>query len=136
MRTRNLTLLMTDVKGSTERQSRSSRREIEEELLRHRALLSPIFQAFGGRTVKTMGDAFLVAFESPTDAVHAAVQVQRALAEQNASTHDPARATHVRIAISTGEVSVDDDGDVFGEPVNLASRLEGIAEAGTIYLTE
>ena len=80
MRTRNLTIVLTDVKGYTERQSRSSRREIEEELFRHRTLLAPIFSAFGGRVVKTMGDAFLVAFESPTDAVHASVQVQKALA--------------------------------------------------------
>ncbi|MFO0933785.1 MAG: adenylate/guanylate cyclase domain-containing protein [Planctomycetota bacterium] len=136
MRTRNLTLLLSDVKGYTERQSRSSRQEIEEELVRHRTLLQPIFEGFGGRVVKTMGDAFLVAFESPTDAVHAAVQVQKALDAQNARVADPARATHVRVAISTGEVTEDEAGDVFGEPVNLAARLEGIAEAGTIYLTE
>jgi class 3 adenylate cyclase len=136
MRTRNLTLLLSDVKGYTERQSRSSRQEIEDELVRHRTLLQPIFEGFGGRVVKTMGDAFLVAFESPTDAVHAAVQVQKALDAQNAGVADPARATHVRVAISTGEVTEDEAGDVFGEPVNLAARLEGIAEAGTIYLTE
>lgn len=136
MRTRNLTLLLSDVKGYTERQSRSSRQEIEEELVRHRTLLQPIFEGFGGRVVKTMGDAFLVAFESPTDAVHAAVQVQKALDAANARVADPARATHVRVAISTGEVTEDEAGDVFGEPVNLAARLEGIAEAGTIYLTE
>lgn len=136
MRTRNLTLVLTDVKGSTERQSRSSRREIEEAIVGHRRCLQPIFEAFSGRVVKTMGDAFLVAFESPTDAVHASVQVQRALATENARLDDPEKATHVRVAISTGEVTVDDDGDVYGEPVNLAARLEGIAEAGTIYLTE
>lgn len=136
MRTRNLTLLLSDVKGYTERQSRSSRQEIEEAVVRHRTLLQPIFEGFGGRVVKTMGDAFLVAFESPTDAVHAAVQVQKALDAENARLADPARATHVRVAISTGEVTEDEGGDVFGEPVNLAARLEGIAEAGTIYLTE
>lgn len=136
MRTRNLTLLLSDVKGYTERQSRSSRQEIEEAVVRHRTLLQPIFEGFGGRVVKTMGDAFLVAFESPTDAVHAAVQVQKALDVENARLADPARATHVRVAISTGEVTEDEGGDVFGEPVNLAARLEGIAEAGTIYLTE
>lgn len=136
MRPRNLTILLSDVKGYTERQSRSSRREIEDEVRRHRDLLAPIFSGFGGRVVKTMGDAFLVAFESPTDAVHAAVQVQKALAAENTRRADPAAATHVRIAISTGEVTVDEHGDVFGEPVNLAARLEDIAEAGTIYLTE
>ena len=136
MRTRNLTIVLTDVKGYTERQSRSSRREIEASLRRHREVVAPALEAFGGRIVKTMGDAFLAAFESPTDAVHAAVQVQKALAAQNAALADPAQATHVRVAISTGEVSEDDDGDVYGEPVNLAARLEGIAEAGTIYLTE
>ncbi len=83
-----------------------------------------------------MGDAFLVAFESPTDAVLASVQVQKSLAVENARTEDPTDALLVRIAISTGEVNVDPSGDVFGEPVNLAARLEGIAEAGTIYLTE
>src|SRR5262245_31725183 len=136
MRTRNLTIVITDVKGYTERQSRSSRREIEEALVRHRALLAPIFRAFGGRIVKTMGDAFLVAFESPTDAVHASVQVQKALAAENERLRDPTRATEVRIAVSTGEVSEDADGDVFGDPVNVAARLQSIAEPGTVYLTE
>ena len=64
------------------------------------------------------------------------MQVQQALASENLRAGDPARASHVRIAISTGEVTEDERGDVFGEPVNLAARLEGIAEAGTIYLTE
>jgi class 3 adenylate cyclase len=136
MRTRNLTIVITDVKGYTERQSRSSRKEIEDELRRHRALLAPIFQAFGGRVVKTMGDAFLVAFESPTDAVHASVQVQKALAAENNKLLDPGEMTQVRIAVSTGEVSEDHDGDVFGEPVNVAARLQNIAEPGTVYLTE
>src|SRR5262245_2084443 len=136
MRTRNLTIVITDVKGYTERQSRSSRKEIEDALHRHRDLLAPIFRAFGGRVVKTMGDAFLVAFESPTDAVHASVQVQKALAAENERLASPAEATQVRIAVSTGEVSEDHDGDVFGEPVNVAARMQSIAEPGTVYLTE
>jgi len=136
MRAKTLTIVISDIKGYTERQSRSSRAEIQAHLLRHHGLLAPIFTAFGGRIVKSMGDAFLVVFESPTDAVLASVQVQQALAVENARTPDPEDALLVRIAISTGEVSVDPSGDVFGEPVNLAARLEGIAEAGTIYLTE
>lgn len=136
MRTRVLTIVLTDLCGWTARQSRASRQEIEADVRRHRALLEPIFVAYGGRIVKSLGDGFLVAFESPTDAVHASVHVQQALRDANASGRGDVEPQQVRVAVSTGEVTEDDAGDVFGEPVNLAARLEEVAEPGTVLLTE
>ncbi|MFO0983641.1 MAG: adenylate/guanylate cyclase domain-containing protein [Planctomycetota bacterium] len=131
-----LTILISDMQGYTSRQSRSSRQAIEQLVAQHRQLVVPALRGFGGNVVKSMGDAFLATFESPTDAVLAAVQVQKVLLVQNAELADPAQAMRVRIAISTGEVSIDADGDVFGPPVNLAARVQSIAEPGSVYLTE
>ena len=131
MRSQILSVLISDVQGYTALQSRSSRSAIQAQVMQQRELLVPVFKAFGGRVVKSMGDAFLVAFESPTNAVLAAVQVQRQLA-----TITGAEPMRVRIAITSGEVNVDEAGDLFGEPVNLAARLQAAAEPGEVWLSE
>jgi class 3 adenylate cyclase len=136
MRTLTLTILISDLQGYTERQARSSRAAIAEDLERYGALLRPIFAAFGGEVVKSMGDAFLVCFDSPTNAVLAAVQVQKQLEVHNQALPEGEAPLRVRIGIATGEVSRDDAGDVFGDPVNLASRLQSSADSSAIWLAE
>jgi class 3 adenylate cyclase len=136
MRTLTLTILISDLQGYTERQARSSRAAIAEDLERYGALLRPIFAAFGGEVVKSMGDAFLVCFDSPTNAVLAAVQVQKQLEVHNQALPEGVTPLLVRIGIATGEVSRDDGGDVFGDPVNLASRLQSSADSSAIWLAE
>jgi len=130
------TILLSDLQGYTERQSRSSRDQIAQDLALHESLLAPVFFAFHGRIVKTMGDAFLVAFASATDAVLAAAQVQKRLAVHNEELVNQLHALRVRIGIATGEVTFDTRGDVFGEPVNLASRMQTTAEPGAVWLSE
>src|SRR5262245_1913799 len=136
MQNRILTIFISDMQGYTTRQAQSTRDAMEQLLTQHRELVLPALRALGGRVVKSMGDAFLAAFESPTDAVLAAVQVQKSLRVRNLALKEARDAMYVRIAVSTGEVSIDDDGDVFGPPVNLAARLQTIAEPGAIYLSE
>lgn len=136
MRTQTLTLLLSDLCGYTERQARSSRADIARDLERLEGLVAPVFKAFGGEVVKTMGDAHLVAFESPTDAVLAAVQVIKRLEADAAGSSPPGAAMQVRIGIATGEVSRGEDGDVFGDAVNLAARLQTGAEPSAIWLAE
>ncbi len=132
--TRNLTILLTDIKGFTDKTSQRSRADIQKLLDDHRDVVLPVLQGKGGRLIKTIGDAFLMVFDSPTDAVLAGIQAQEALAKHNAAVSEIDRI-EIRIAINTGEVNLV-EGDVYGEPVNIAARIEGVAEAGEVYFTE
>ncbi len=134
LKTANLAIVFTDIKGFTERTSRQTLEENQRLLQVHHQLLAPLFKAFGGRIVKSIGDAFLVTFESPTQAVLCGMALQDRLWQHNLSATDTYRLD-VRVAINVGEVRVESD-DVFGEPVNIASRVESIAEAGEVYFTE
>ncbi|HYH98977.1 adenylate/guanylate cyclase domain-containing protein, partial [Hyalangium sp.] len=127
MKTANLAIVFTDIKGFTERTSRQTHVENERLLQVHHDLLAPLFKAFGGRIIKSIGDAFLVTFESPTQAVLSGVAIQDRLWQYNRSVPESAQL-HVRVAVNVGEVRLEAS-DVFGEPVNIASRVEGIAEA-------
>lgn len=132
--TKNLTILLTDVKGFTEKTSHKSRAEILEMLEKNKQLVLPVLEAGGGKLVKTIGDAFLMAFDSPTDAVLAGVAVQTALRTYN-EDKAPADRIEVRVAINAGEVTLADN-DVFGDPVNITARIESVAEAGEVFFTE
>jgi len=105
-----------------------------ETLARHNRLLRSIFQRFQGHEVKTVGDAFLVEFESALEAARCAVEIQRALHEYNASSQGD-RRIQIRIGIHVGDV-VRADGDVLGDAVNIASRIEALAEPEGICLTQ
>ena len=82
--TRNLAILLTDIKGFTDKTSHRSRADIQRLLDDHRDVVLPVLQERGGRLIKTIGDAFLMVFDSPTDAVLAGVSAQEALAKRNA----------------------------------------------------
>ncbi|SES75324.1 adenylate/guanylate cyclase domain-containing protein [Stigmatella erecta] len=134
MKTANLAIVFTDIKGFTERTSRQTHEQNQRLLQTHNALLAPLFKAFGGRILKSIGDAFLVTFESPTQAVLSGIAIQDRLWHYNLSAEEDSRL-HVRVAVNVGEVRVESS-DVFGEPVNIAARVEGITEAGEVFFTE
>lgn len=134
MPSRVLTVMFTDIKGFTERTSNSSRIELRKILTEHEELLRPVVEDFGGSVVKTVGDAFMVVFESPTNAVLCGIMIQERLRERN-ETMPREEHLEVRVAVNAGEV-VERDGDFFGDAVNIASRIEGITEVGEIYFTE
>src|SRR5215472_7400841 len=98
-----------------------------------RELGDPKIAAHRGRIVKTTGDGMLVEFASVVDAVRYAVEVQRAMAERNTDIPS-AKRIEFRIGIHQGDVIVE-DGDIFGDGVNLAARLEGLAEPGGICVS-
>ena len=98
-------------------------------------LIDPTFAVHNGRVVKRMGDGFLVEFRSVVDAVRCAIEVQNGMVERNAGL--PAdRRIDFRIGIHLGDVVEESDGDLMGDGVNIAARLEGIAKPGAICLSE
>ena len=92
-----------------------------------RELGDPKIAEHRGRIVKTTGDGLLVEFQSVVDAVRCAVELQRGMAEHNAAVPQDKRI-EFRIGIHQGDI-IADDGDIFGDGVNLAARLEGVGRA-------
>jgi TolB-like protein/class 3 adenylate cyclase len=97
-------------------------------------LADPKINDYRGRIVKTTGDGLLVEFASAVDAVNCAVDVQRKVAERN-SCELCGVHMEFRIGINVGDIIVDDDNDIFGDGVNVAARLEALAEPGGICVS-
>ncbi len=128
-------ILAADVVGY----SRLAGADEERTLARLRALwgdlLDPAVAAHAGRVVKRTGDGALVEFRSVVDAVRCAIEVQNGMAERNAGVQTD-RRIDFRIGIHLGDVVEEADGDLMGDGVNIAARLEGIAKPGGICLSE
>lgn len=134
METKSLTVMFVDMKGFTSMTSTLSRKQIAHLLDTFERLVQPSVLEFSGNIVKSMGDGYLVSFESPTNAVLCGMKIQEGVSTHN--TISPAEEFfELRVAINTGEVLFK-NGDVFGETVNLASRVEMVAEPGEVYFTE
>src|SRR5665213_883026 len=99
-----------------------------------KAFVDPAIASHRGRIVKTTGDGLLVEVVSAVDAARCSVEVQRAIASQNADVPQDVRI-EFRIGIHVGDIIIDDN-DIFGEGVNIAARLEGIAEPGGICISD
>jgi len=99
-----------------------------------KAIVDPTIASHRGRIVKTTGDGMLIEFASAVDAVRGAVEVQRVMAQQNASVPQDERI-ELRIGVHVGDI-IFDDNDIFGDGVNIAARLEGIAEAGGVCISD
>jgi adenylate cyclase len=98
-----------------------------------RELIEPKIAEHQGRLVKTTGDGVLAEFASPVKAVRCAIDVQHAMAERNADIPEGQRI-EFRIGINLGDVVVE-DGDIYGDGVNVAARLENIAEPGAVFIS-
>src|SRR6195256_321029 len=99
-----------------------------------KTLVDPAIAAHRGRIVKTTGDGVLVEFASAVDAARCAVELQRGMAAQNADVPQDVRI-EFRIGIHVGDIIIDDN-DIFGDGVNIAARLEGIAEPGGVCISD
>ena len=128
-------ILAADVVGY----SRLAGAEEDRTLARFRALRSdlidPTVAVHHGRVVKRTGDGILVEFRSVVDAVRCAVEVQNGMVERNAGL-PPDRCIEFRIGIHLGDVVEESDGDLMGDGVDIAARVEGIANPGAICLSE
>jgi adenylate cyclase len=98
-------------------------------------LIDPTIAVHRGRIVKRTGDGSIIEFRSVVDAVNCAIEVQRAMVERNAEVA-PDKRIQFRVGIHVGDVVEESDGDLMGDGVNVAARLEGIAKPGAICLSE
>src|ERR1700746_2489461 len=125
-------IMFTDMVGYSALSQRDDKLALEL-LEEHRQLLREILPSFNGTEIKTIGDGFLIEFDSALEAAECAVAIQRALAKRNADA--PAqRQIQVRIGIHIGDV-VHRGGDVYGDGVNIASRTQRLAGPGGICVS-
>jgi adenylate cyclase len=104
-------------------------------LKRHRSeLIDPKIAEHRGRIVKTTGDGALIEFASAVDAVRCAVEIQRAMAERNAGIPEE-RRIEFRIGVNVGDVIID-EGDIYGDGVNIAARVEALTSPGAICISD
>src|SRR5580700_2022060 len=126
-------IMFTDMVGYTlmaQRNEALSLALVEEQ----RKLVRPILARHGGREVKTIGDAFMVEFASALDAVRCAYDIQRAVRELNIAMPEERRLV-LRVGVHLGDVVISSEGDISGDAVNIASRIEPLAENGGVCVT-
>ena len=129
-----MTILFSDIKGSTAYAEKKGDVEYMAMINRHHAILFPVIEREGGRIVKTIGDAILACFQEPVAAVKAAAGMQRGLVEDRKG-RDETNQIHIRIGMHKG-LGLIKDGDVFGDVVNAASRIQNQAEVEQILITD
>jgi adenylate cyclase len=126
------TVLFSDIVGHTEMMQRLGDAKGREVLRAHERITRETLRAHGGTEIKTDGDSFMVSFTSVTSAVECAIALQRAFASHTESMPEP---LHVRVGLNAGE-PIEEDGDLFGSTVILASRIAARAGAGEILVPE
>src|SRR4029077_16395879 len=104
------------------------------DLKAHQAVLFPMVSEFGGRIIDTAGDGILAEFASAVQAVDCAGAIQKTMAERNAAV-DQARRMQWRIGVNIGDV-IYDETRFYGDGINVAARLEGIADPGGVCVSE
>ena len=132
MGTRRLSaIVFTDIQGFTSATQRDEKGALHlvDELER---ISAPIIADHAGRRIKSIGDGMLIEFPNALDALNGAVSLQLGIRERNRA--EPSRAINLRIGIHLGDVEVRGD-DILGDAVNIASRIEPLAEPGTICLS-
>jgi adenylate cyclase len=125
-------ILAADIAGYSALMGADEARTVSD-LKGHQAVVLPMVGEFGGRVIDTAGDGLLAEFPSVLNAVECAVAIQRRMVERNAAV-EPERHMEFRIGINLGDVIYDND-RIFGDGVNVAARLEGIAEPGGICVS-
>ncbi|HIJ57624.1 MAG TPA: adenylate/guanylate cyclase domain-containing protein [Deltaproteobacteria bacterium] len=131
---KNLTVMFVDIKGYTSRSYSQTREQNQKLLQAFVNTVRPIIEKYSGEVVKGLGDALLAAFESSTDAVLSGIAIQEKIDQINLKRSETSRF-EVRVAMSTGDVRIENN-DIFGDAVNLASRIEGLTPENEIYFSE
>jgi TolB-like protein/class 3 adenylate cyclase len=127
-------VLAADVAGYSRLMGRDEEGTLANLKSLRKSLVDPAIAAHRGRIVKTTGDGMLVEFASAVDAARCAIEIQRGMTAQNADVPQDTRI-ELRIGIHVGDIIIDDN-DIFGDGVNIAARLEGIAEPGGVCISD
>ena len=127
-------ILAADVVGYSALMERDEDRTLARLKAHRREFVEPLIAEHQGRTVKLMGDGALVEFASVVDAARCAVLIQQGMAEREAGVPDAERI-RLRIGINLGDVVREEDGDLYGDGVNIAARLEQLAEPGGVVVS-
>jgi adenylate cyclase len=127
-------VLAADIAGYSRLMGRDEERTLAQLKVFRKTLVDPSIASHHGRIVKTTGDGMLVEFASAVDAARCAVEVQREMAERNVDV-PPDLRIEFRIGIHVGDI-IFDENDIFGDGVNIAARLEGIAEPGGVCISD
>ncbi len=132
---RQLTIMFTDIQGYTAMTESQPVVETMAILQESEDIIPPIIGKHEGVVIKKIGDAYMARFDSPDSAVMAAVQIQQAIKLNNDRREDENKITwHIRIGLNTGNVILK-DGDLFGDAVNVASRVESLALVDGVFCT-
>jgi class 3 adenylate cyclase len=138
LRLRSLTLLFTDLKGSTELYDRTGDLRAYAFVREHFKVLSDAVKRHRGAIIKTMGDAIMASFNEPTDAAKAAVEMMAGMDALNAGMKKEGHDTGLKVGLHEGPalaVTSEERLDYFGQTVNVAARVQGLASAGEIWAT-
>jgi class 3 adenylate cyclase len=137
-----VTILFTDIEGSTTLTQRLGDAKAQEVLRTHNAIVREALKAHGGTEVKTMGDGFMACFSSATGALECAIAMQRAFAQHNAALLRQAQDAHtepvevrIRIGLNAGEPIAEEE-DLFGTAVIVAARIAAKAEGGEVLASD
>jgi adenylate cyclase len=128
-------ILAADVAGYSRLAGADEKRTLARLRALRSDLIGPTIAVHRGRVVKWTGDGVLVEFRSVVDAVRYAIEVQNGMVERNAGLPED-RRIEFRVGVHVGDVVEEADGDLMGDGVNIAARLEGIAAPGAICLSE
>jgi serine/threonine protein kinase len=134
MRTQTLTVMHIEIDEYASRVANASRDLAAQWLALHDALVQPCIRVYGGRRANSIGDAMLITFPSPTDAVLAGMALQDQLATHNELAAADEKV-HARVTLSAGEVRLH-KADIMGEPIALAAKLETMADVGDVLLND
>jgi adenylate cyclase len=126
-------VLAADVAGYSRLMGRNEEETLERLMAHRRALVDPKIAEHRGRIVKTTGDGIVVEFVSVVDAVRCAVEIQRGMAERNSGVLVGERL-EFRVGINLSDVIVEGD-DIYGDGVNIAARVEALADAGGVFVS-
>ena len=127
-------VLAADMVGYSRLMEANESGTIERQKTHRRELIDPTIAEHRGRIVKTTGDGMLVEFASAIDAVRCAVEIQRGMVEREAGSAEDTRIEY-RIGINVGDIIIDDN-DIFEEGVNIAARLEELADPCGVYVSD
>jgi len=131
---RQIAVMFTDIKGSTSFFENKGDLAGRTMIHQHNAIVLPLIEQNGGSLLKTIGDATMSVYEDPADAVRAAVAIMKKLQDYNRGRAEREHI-HVRAGVNFG-VGIVEEKDVYGDLVNVASRVESLASADEIYVTE